>query len=476
MAHHVPGGAMTDISTTDLAVVRSCPIDGFSGPSWSPGDPGYDDARHVFNGMVDRHPALIARCVTVDDVSAAVRHAVATGMPVTVYGGGHSVTGSAVIDDGLCIDMRGLKAIAVDPTDRTVRVAAGCTWGELDAACQEHGLAVTGGRVSSTGVAGLALGSGSGWLERAFGFTCDNLLAAQVVTAAGEQVTASPSINPDLFWALRGGGGNFGIVTEFVLRLHPVGPIVLGGLLMYPAQQAVEVTRAWRDLMLGAPDALGTGLAFMTAPPADFVPEPVRGHPVIGVVVCWSGPVEDGRAALAPLTDAVPPAMDMVEPMPYVAVQQLIDAGNPPGMRNYWSGDFFESLPDEAIDVLVARATAPVSPLTSIILTPGRGAIARVPDDATAFGTRHAPFQAHYLGMWPDAADDDRNIEAIRTIAGEMKPWTTGTAYLNFLGDEGQERIAAGFGPAKYARLRDLKRTWDPTNVFRHNQNIPPAD
>jgi FAD/FMN-containing dehydrogenase len=466
---------MTDISTTDLSVLQSSRIDGFAGPIWAPGEAGYDDARHVFNGIIDRRPALIARCMSADDVSAAVRHAVSAGLPVSVYGGGHSVTGSAVVDRGLCIDMRGLKSVAVDPEQRTVRAAAGLTWGELDAACQEHGLAVTGGRVSSTGVAGLALGSGSGWVERAFGYTCDNLLSARVVTAAGEQVTASPTVNPDLFWALRGGGGNFGIVTEFVLRLHPLGPMVLGGLLVYPAQQAREVTRAWRDCMLSAPDALGTGLAFITAPPADFVPEPVRGHPVIGIIVCWSGPVEDGRAALKPLTDAVPPAVDMVQPMPYVALQQLIDEGNPAGMQNYWSGDFFSALPDEAIDVLVELATVPESPLTQIIVTPCGGAISRVPDDATAFGTRNAAFQLHYLGMWADRADSDRNIASIKALSTAMKGWSTGTTYLNFLGDEGQDRIAAGFGPEKYARLRALKKQWDPTNLFHHNQNIPPA-
>ena len=312
----------------------------------------------------------------------------AAGLPVSVYGGGHSVTGAAVVDGGLCIDMRGLKSVTVDPTERTVWAGAGLTWGELDAACQEHGLAVTGGRVSSTGVAGLALGSGSGWLERSLGFTCDNLISAQVVAADGTQVTASPTVNPDLFWGLRGGGGNFGIVTEFVLRLHPVGPIVLGGMLMYPAQQAREVVRAWRDAMLAAPDALGTGLAFITAPPADFVPEPVRGQPVIGIIVCWSGPIDEGRAALAPLIEAAPPAMDMVQPMPYVAVQQLIDAGNPPGMQNYWSGDFFEALPTRPSTCSSSTRRPRSPPLTSIILTPGRGAIARVPDDATAFGTR----------------------------------------------------------------------------------------
>jgi FAD/FMN-containing dehydrogenase len=466
---------MTDVASTDLSVTISTPIEGFSGPCWAPGDSGYDEARAVFNGMVDRRPALIARCASAGDVAAAVRHAVKSGLPVSVYGGGHSVTGSAVVDRGLCIDLRGLTTLVVDPHERTVSAGAGLTWGALDAACQEHGLAVTGGRVSSTGVAGLALGSGSGWLERSLGFTCDSLLEATVVTADGRQVQASRTVNPDLFWALRGGGGNFGVVTEFLLRLHPVGPLVLGGMLMYPAAQARDVVRAWRDTMLRAPDALGSGLAFVTAPHEDFVPEPVRGHPVIGVVVCWSGPLEEGRDALAPLLEAAPPAIDMVEPMPYTAVQQLLDPANPAGMRNYWSGDFFAALPDDAIDTLVERATAPTSPLTQIILTPGGGAIARVPEDATAFGTRGALFQLHYLGMWPDAADDDRNIASIRDLAGALKPWTTGTAYLNFLGDEGQDRIAASFGPKKYARLRELKRTWDPTNVFRHNQNIPPA-
>jgi FAD/FMN-containing dehydrogenase len=288
-------------------------------------------------------------------------------------------------------------------------------------------------------------------------------------------VTASPTDNPDLFWALRGGGGNFGIVTEFTLRLHQVGPLVYGGMLMYPAAGAAEVLRTWRDFMATAPDALGSGLAFITAPPIDFVPEPVRGHPVVGVVLCWSGPVEQGADVLAPLLAAAPPAVAMVQPMPYTAVQQLLDPTSPHGMQIYWSGDFFQSLPDEAIDVLVGLATSPASPLTQVIVAPGGGAVGRVDEDATAFGDRGAQFNLHYLGMWADPADSEANIGSIKALRTAMKPWASGQVYLNFLGDEGQARIEDGFGPQKYRRLREIKKVWDPTNVFCHNQNIPPA-
>ncbi|HEX2119532.1 MAG TPA: FAD-binding oxidoreductase, partial [Acidimicrobiales bacterium] len=374
-----------------------------------------------------------------------------------------------------CADMRGMKGISVDPEARTVRAEAGLTWGELDAATQEHGLAVTGGRMSETGVAGLALGSGSGWLERKLGFTCDNLIRAEVVTADGRKVVASEDESPDLFWGLRGGGGNFGVVTAFHFRLHPVGPIVLGGILLYPAQMAREVTRFYRDFMLGAPDELGAGLAFITAPPEDFVPEPVRGQPVLGMILCYAGPVEEGEEALRPLRESLPPAVDLVQPMPYVAVQRLIDPGNPKGMQNYWSADFLADLPDEAIDVLVEHATRPVSPLTQIILVRGGGAIARVDDNATAFGQRDAPWNIHFLSIWPDPAENERNIAYTRAIASAMKPWTTGRVYLNYIGDEGLGRVEAAFGPERYARLQALKAKWDPENLFRHNQNIPPA-
>ena len=450
-------------------------IPGFAGTLIAPDGAGYDEARAVFNGMIDRRPAIIARCGAVGDVVAVVDFARENSLPLSVYGGGHGVTGSAVVDAGVCLDMRGMRDVVIDPDAATARVSGGATWGEVDAASQEHGLAVTGGRVSTTGVAGLALGSGSGWLERAFGFVCDNLLEAEVVTADGRVVRASETEHPDLFWGLRGGGGNFGVVTEFVFRLHPLGPIVLGGMLLFPAEVAGELLRFYRDFVADARDEVGSGLAFLTAPPEDFVPEPVRGQPVVGIVCCYAGPVDDGEEAFRPLRELPYVGVDLVQPMPYVAVQQLLDPPFPKGMQNYWTADFYDELPDEAIDTLVALATKPVSPLTQLILCPGGGAIARVDEDAMAFGERQAPFNMHYLSMWPDPADTETNIAYTREIAAAMKPWTTGRAYLNFIGDEGVGRVEAAFGADKYARLADLKRTWDPTNLFRHNQNIAPA-
>lgn len=449
----------------------------FRGTVITPGDAGYDDARRVFNGLVDRKPERIMRCRDAEDVAVAIRDARAAGRPVSVYGGGHGVTGSAVIDGGTCIDLRGIDHVEVDAERRSVRVGGGATWGAVDAATQAHGLAVTGGRVSTTGVGGLALGSGSGWLERAFGFSCDSLLSAEVVTASSEVVMASEDSHPDLFWALRGGGGNFGVVTEFTFGLHPVGPIVLGGMLLYPGFMAGDVLRHWRDFMADAPREVGSGVALITAPPEEFVPEPARGMPAVGVILLYAGDVEEGRAVLEPLTSFGPPAANLVQPMPYVAVQQLLDPPNQKGMSNYWSADFLAEFPDEAIETLVAHAQPPVSPLTQVIVVAGGGAIADVPDDAMAFGNRTSPFNLHYLSMWPpDGAQDRVNIDFTRALAASMKQWTTGQVYLNFIGDEGLTRVETAYGPTKYTRLRKIKKVWDPDNVFRHNQNIPPAD
>jgi FAD/FMN-containing dehydrogenase len=460
---------MTD-TKLDPALLQS-----IRGPVFWPSDPEYDRERKVFNGMFDRHPLVIIRCLDSQDVVQALAYARDTQSDLTIYGGGHGVTGPAVADGAVCVDLRGMRDIEIDPASRVAKVAGGCTWGELDAAAQQYGLAVTGGRVSATGVTGLALGSGSGWLERSLGFTCDSLLAAELVAASGDIVTASAEVNPELFWGLRGGGGNFGIVTQLTLRLHPVGPIILGGMLIYPADQALAVARSWVEFMSTAPDEVGGGIAFITAPPAPFIPAHLKGQPVAGVIVCYHGDIEEGQAVLAPLLEFGSPAVNMVQPMPYLALQQMIDGGNPNGMRNYWSADFYGSLPDEAIRTLCEAATHPVSPLTQIVFVKGGGAIATVPEDATAFGNRAAQYNIHYLSMWADPSQDALNIAYTRTILTSMKPWSTGGVYLNFIGDEGQARVKSAFSPDKWDRLRALKRTWDPDNVFSHNQNIPPG-
>ena len=460
-----------------MADVRTSTIDlpGFGGEIVHPGDTSYDDLRTVFNGMIDRHPSLIARCTSAEDVAAAVNVAREQDIPLSIYGGGHGVTGAAVVDGGICLDLRSLARVDVDPDQRVARIEGGARWGAIDAATQEHGLGVTGGRVSDTGIGGLALGSGSGWLERKFGFTCDNLLKAEVVTANGRQVIASEDENPDLFWGLRGGGGNFGVVTAFHLRLHPVGPVVLAGQLMYPSEMAGDLLRFYRDFILSAPDEVCGGVAFITAPPEEFVPEPVRGQPVVGVVVLYVGDVAEGEEAFRPMREFGPPGLDMVQPMPYVAVQQMIDAPNESGRLNYWNADFYDSLPDEAIDTFVPRATQPISPFSQVIVMPGGGALARVPEEDTAFVQRNAEWNLHYLSMWADPAETDRNISWTREFSGAMKPWSSGRQYLNMLDEDRVERVAAAYGPEKFAKLQTLKSTWDPTNLFRHNQNIPPA-
>ena len=447
---------------------------GFGGELVGPGHARYDDLRRVFNGMVDRRPALIARCETARDVAAAIGFARDRGLPVSVYGGGHNVTGNAVCDGGVTIDLRPMKTIAIDAEARTCDAGAGLTWGELDAATQRHGLAVTGGRMSTTGLGGLALGGGSGWLERLCGYTVDNLLEVEVVTADGRIVTASDEQHPELFWGTRGGGGNFGVATRFRLRLHPVGPTVVGGMLLYPAEAAAGVLANFRDAMASAPDAVGAGLALVTAPPEPFVPAELRGLPAAGVIVCHPGAPAEAEAALRPLRAFGPPAADLVGPMPYVQLQQLIDEGYPAGMRNHWTGDFLAGLPDAAIDVLCAfHATVP-SPFTQILVLPGGGAAARVPDGTMAVAERRAPFNVHITSLWADPADDEANVAWTRALSDALKPFTTGRVYVNFIGDEGEERVVASFGADGYARLQALKAEWDPGNLFRSNQNIRP--
>jgi FAD/FMN-containing dehydrogenase len=368
-----------------------------------------------------------------------------------------------------------MKRVAIDPARRRARAQAGLTWRELDAATQVEGLAVTGGRVSSTGVAGFTLGSGSGWLERKLGLAADNLLSAEVVLADGSLVTASEGEHPDLFWGLRGGSGNFGVVTTFEFALHPVGPLVLGGMLLYPGSRARDVLPVFRDFMAGAPDALGAGAALITAPAAEFVPEEMRGKPALGIVVCYAGDPAEGATVLAPMRYSAPPAADLVQPMPYTAVQQLIDPTMPPGLHNHWGGDFLADLSDEAIDALCAAADTVPSPLTQILVVPGGGQIARVDDDAMAIGQRQAPWNTHLLAVWSDPADSVRNLAWLRALQAAIEPYTTGRAWLNFLGDEGEHRVRKAVGEPKYERMRAIKDRYDPGNLFHLNQNIRPT-
>jgi FAD/FMN-containing dehydrogenase len=439
-----------------------------------PGEPGYDECRQVFNGMHDKRPGVIVRCRSTDDVVAAVAFAREHGLLVAVRSGGHSVAGLSICDGGILIDLGGLKRIRVDPAARTARAGGGVLWGEFDAATQAHGLHTPGGRVTTTGVGGFTTGGGYGWTSSKYGLACDNLLSAEVVLADGRVVTASPRENADLFWGIRGGGGNFGIVTEFEFRLHPLGPLVLAGLAMWPIARAGEVLRAWRDYVDGAPDELSTACVTITAPPEPFVPESLRGQVVLGMAAMYVGDAAAGAAVMQPLKD-LGPAVDLIQPMPYTAFQGMIDPMAPKGFRSYWRGEYLAALPDAAIDAYLAHApglTASGAPLTqTIIFRIGQG-VAALDDAATAFSHRDAGYLFHPITMWQHAADDERLIAATRGFCDAMRPFATGGAYLNFTPED---RVADAYGAAKYERLVALKDRFDPGNLFRLNQNIRPS-
>jgi FAD/FMN-containing dehydrogenase len=439
----------------------------------TPGREGYDEARVPFNAMIDKHPAAIVRCADPHDVMAVVDLARVRAAEVSVRSGGHGVTGSQITDGGIVIDLSEMKRIAVDPAMRTVRAQAGVTWGELDAATQEHGLAVTGGRVPTTGIAGLTLGSGSGWIERKCGFTCDNLVEADVVTADGRFLRANDTENPDLFWALKGGGGNFGVVTQFTFRLHEVGPMLYGGMLVFPPFMATAVSRAYRDFMADAPDEVGGALAFITAPPEDFVPEEARGKPAVAIIASYVGDPAEGERLLKPLRD-LGPAVDLLGPIPYAGLQRLIEPGNQPGNRHYWKADLLDDLPDEAIDTVSEMAMGMVSPFTVLLFQPLGGAVARVPAEATALGRRDAAWAWHGISQWSDAADDERNIEWTRTLAAALAPYSTGGVYITYSSDTGDARVQDAYRD-HYDRLVAIKDRYDPANMFHLGQNIRPT-
>lgn len=439
-----------------------------------PEDEGYDSARQVWNALIDRRPAAIARCAGVGDVLDALAFARARELVVAVRGGGHNVAGNAVCDGGLVIDLSPMKSVRVDPERRVVRAEPGLTWGEFDRETQALGLAITGGIQSTTGIAGFTLGGGFGYLARKHGLTCDNLLSADVVTADGRLITASAEQHADLFWGLRGGGGNFGIVTSFEFRLVPLGP-VLGGMLLYPLGRAAEVLRFYREYVKSAPDELFTISVFTTAPAAPHIPEPLRGQPVLMLIICYAGDVEKGARIIQPLRAFGPPAADLVTVKPYREMQQLLDAANPAGRLNYWKSEFMTGYSDAAIDTLIEFSARAPSPYSKTLFTQMQGAIARVGAHESAYSHRQAPFLVNINAMWTDRAESEAQIAWARDFWAAMRPFSAGGVYVNFLSGEGEERVRAAYGEETYTRLAALKRAYDPDNVFRLNQNITPA-
>ena len=434
-----------------------------------PGDPGYDNARKIWNGMIDKRPTLIARCAGVADVIECVNFAQAHSILVAVRGGGHNVSGNAVSDGGLVIDLSRMKSVRVDPAHRTARAEPGVTWREFDHATQTFGLATTGGQISTAGIAGLTLGGGWGYLARKHGLSCDNLLSVDMVTADGRFLTASSSENTDLFWGLRGGGGNFGVVTSFEFQLHAVGP-VFAGIVAYPIQKAKTVLELFREVTRTAPEELAFDIVLITLP---------DGTPIVGMNICYNGPIAEGEKVVKPLRSAGSPVLDQVGAIPYTAAQQLIDGFYPAGLHSYWKSSFLDKIADGAIDTMVAYCDRRPTPIChGIIEHQLGGAVRRVDREATAFAHRDVEYSFMALGVSAERAEAEKTVRWARDFWGAMQPYSTRAVYVNYLGqeaDEGRERIKAAYGAEKYARLLTLKNKYDPGNLFRLNQNIEPS-
>jgi FAD/FMN-containing dehydrogenase len=449
-------------------------IDGFFGEVLQSGDVRYEAARQIWNADIQRHPAVIARCTGAADVLAAVRFARERDLTVAVRGGGHAVAGHAVCDDGLVIDLSPMTGVRVDPVEQTVRAQGGCLWSHLDHETQAFGLAVTGGIVTHTGVAGLTLGGGIGHLMRRFGLTIDSLAACDVVTADGELLVASEEEEPDLFWGLRGGGGNFGIVTSFRYRLHPLGPTVLAGLLAWPMEDAAEVLRFYRDFVADAPDEVGIMANLRLAPALPSLPASLHGRPIVALVVCYAGPIEEGLAVLQRVRAFKSSVLDAVDAKPYLSHQGMFDAAFPHGRHYYWKSWKLPPLTDAAIDVIVEQGSTITSPLSAIPLFTLGGAVSRIDDDATAFTGRTAAHDINIVASWlPDDPEPERHKAWVRTTWEALRPFSEGV-YVNFLSDEPSAHVRVAYGEDTYERLVALKSKHDPTNVFRLNQNIAP--
>ena len=444
------------------------------GYSARPGDPTYEVDRKIWNGSFDRHPAAIIRCAGVSDVIAAVKFGRASALPVAVRSGGHSFPGFSIADDGLVIDLSLMKGVRVDPERRIARVQAGVLLGELDRETQAFGLAVPSGIVTTTGVAGLTLGGGIGWIMRKHGLSIDQLVSVDLVTADGEFVQASADRNEDLFWGVRGGGGNFGIVTEFEFRCVPLGTQVVGGPVFWPMTQSPEVLRFYRDWIADAPDELMTIVNHRKAPPLPFVPQELHGKPVVIVACCWAGDIDEGERFLRPLKQFGAPILDLCVPKPFLTHQAMFDPGFPRGRWYYFKACDVPELNDEVIDITVERSLQISSPYTSYPIWQTGGAVSRVDDDETAFHGRSAGFTYNIGACTENSAGFDEEREWVRGFWDALSPWHQGV-YVNFLGDEGTERVRQSYGSEKYEKLQALKRKYDPDNFFRLNQNISPT-
>lgn len=440
-----------------------------------PGDAGYEPAKALWNGRFERHPAMILRCRNEGDVAAAVRFASARRLALAVKGGGHDFAGNSACDGGLMIDLSPMDQVQVDPVARTARVGGGATWADVDRAAQAHGLATPGGTASAVGVAGFTLGGGVGHLSRRHGLACDNLLAAEVVVADGTCVHAGAESNQDLFWAIRGGGGNFGIVTTFEFQLHPVGPEVLAGQLVYRFEDAAAVLRNYREFMATAPDAIQCWAFVLRLPPLPAFAQELHGQPVLDLVVCHAGTLAEAEADLKPLRGFGEPLLDAVAPQSYSGLQQAFDAGMPKGQRWYSRAHYLAGLSDEAIDSLLRHAEALPGDFTTVYLGAEGGAIGRRARDETAFPHRDAAFSLHVFPGWTDPGDDADIMRWAREIHRAMAPHATGGVYVNMLAEDESDRVGAAYG-ANFERLAQIKGRWDPGNLFRGNHNIRPVD
>src|SRR5215467_2154814 len=436
----------------------------FKGKVLLDGDDGYDRARKIWNGMIDRKPAIIVQCLNATDVQQAVKLAAKHAMLVSIRGAGHNVSGNAVCNGGIMIDLSKMKNVTIYPDKKLARVEMGCTWGDFDKAAQQHGLAVTGGLITTTGVAGLTLGGGVGWLVRKHGLSCDNVMEAEIVTAEGNLVIANLQENADLLWGIRGGSGNFGVVTSMTFRLYEVGT-VLGGMILHTRDKAREVIQFYREFMKTAPNELTLYAALLNTP---------DGIPVVGFVGCYCGDIEQGEAAIKPLREFGTPIADLFQPIPYTQMQSLLDGGFPHGNRYYWKAGFLKELSDEAIETIIAHMNVNPSPFSATILEMYGGASAKEPEGGTAYPHRQNEFDLVMISNWPNKQDDEINISWTRSAWEAMQPHLSHKAYVNALGIEGEDRVKEAYGQ-NYDKLATLKQKYDPGNLFRMNQNIKPA-